>query len=250
MDDKKIFVASGCSFTFEPWNWPTFVAEEFDMKLINVGMACQGNGLISKKLIYCVDSLLNEGKSAADILVGIMWSGPDRHEFYTDDKSRLTNIDNWIENPTSVIPHPDNLYRSWVITNCHWKVNNSELYYKYFHHNTSSMIQSLQNILLTQWYLERKGVNYFMSTYLDIFDKEKYSVIDEIEVQHWYKMIDFSKFLPVKGCHEWVKEYYGKSNGFNAPDNTGYIGIHPSKFGHERFTKEVIVPFVNENIIK
>ena len=32
MDDKKIFVASGCSFTFEPWNWPTFVAEEYYKK--------------------------------------------------------------------------------------------------------------------------------------------------------------------------------------------------------------------------
>jgi hypothetical protein len=250
MDNKKILVASGCSFTFEPWNWPTFVAKEFDINLINVGMACQGNGLISKKLIYCVDSLLNDGKSPDDILVGIMWSGTDRHEFYTDDTSRLTNIDNWIENPTSVIPHADNLFRNWVITNCHWKVNNSELYYKYFHHNVSSMIQTLQNILLTQWYLEKKGIKYFMSTYLNIFSKKTHTEINELEVQHWYKMIDFTKFLPIDGCHEWVKENYANNGGFNAPDKTEYIGIHPTEFGHKKFSEEVVIPHIKENILK
>lgn len=166
MDNRKTLVASGCSFTFEPWNWPTFLSNELNMDLINVGMASQGNGLISKKAIYIVDSLLNDGKNPEDILVGIMWSGPDRHEFYTSDTSRLTNIDNWVENPTSVIPHPDNLYRNWIITNCHWSVNNSQLYYKYFHHNVSAMIQTLQNILLTQLYLEKKRCKIF---YVNLF---------------------------------------------------------------------------------
>ena len=249
MDNKKILVASGCSFTFEPWNWPTFVAKEFDMNLINVGMGCQGNGLISKKLIYCIDSLLNDGKSPNDILVGIMWSGTDRHEFYTDDTSGLTNIDGWIENPTSVIPHPNNLYRNWVITNCHWKVNNSELYYKYFHNNVSSMIQTLQNILLTQWYLEKKGIKYFMTTYLNIFDKKTHDEIDNIEVQHWFKMIDFTKFLPVDGCHEWVKENYGESGGFNEPNSYGYQGIHPTEYGHKKFSEEVILPFIKDKFL-
>jgi hypothetical protein len=250
MDSRKTLIASGCSFTFEPWNWPTFVSDELSMDLINVAMASQGNGLISKKVIYTVDSLLNNGKNPEDILVGIMWSGPDRHEFYTNDISRLTNVDNWVENPTSVIPHPDNLYRNWIITNCHWSVNNSQLYYKFFHHNVSAMIQTLQNILLTQLYLEKKGVKYFMSTYLNIFNKETHSEIDEIEVQHWYKMIDFTKFLPVDGCHEWVKKNYEKIGGFNAPNDDGYVGIHPTPFGHKKFSEEVVIPFIKQNILK
>ncbi len=42
---KKILLASGCSFTFEPWNWPGHLSQKLDINLLNVGMASQGNGL-------------------------------------------------------------------------------------------------------------------------------------------------------------------------------------------------------------
>ena len=47
---KKVIV-SGCSFTFEDWNWPKYLIKHLNVPtrdLINVGMASQGNGLISK----------------------------------------------------------------------------------------------------------------------------------------------------------------------------------------------------------
>jgi hypothetical protein len=249
MDNKKILVTSGCSFTFEPWNWPTFVAEGINYDLKNVGMASQGNGLISKKLIYAVDTLLNEGKNPDDILVGVMWSGVDRHEFYSENTNQLNNTDGWVENPTSVIPHNDNLYRNWIITNPHWEVANSPTYYRLFHNDISAMILTIQNILLTQWYLEKKGVKYFMTTYTDIFFPKTTNRINEPEVQHWFKMVDRTKFLPIGGCHEWVNENYGKTGGFNSPDNFGFIGIHPTEFGHKKFSEELVIPHIKNNII-
>jgi hypothetical protein len=78
---KKKLIASGCSFTFEPWSWPTPTSQLLNMDLINVGMGSQGNGLISKKIIYTVDKELKKTKPE-DILVGIMWSGIDRHDVY------------------------------------------------------------------------------------------------------------------------------------------------------------------------
>ena len=49
---KKVLIASGCSFTFENWNWPGHLSGNLGLEIINVGMGSQGNGLISRKLIY------------------------------------------------------------------------------------------------------------------------------------------------------------------------------------------------------
>jgi hypothetical protein len=244
MEVNKQFVVSGCSFTFENWNWPTFVAEKMNWKLLNVAMGSQGNGLISKKLIYNVDCLLKDGISEDNIIAGIMWSGPDRFEFYNEDDVSLKNIDGWIENPTNVISDDTNSYKNWIIVNPHWKTYNSEKYYQLFHHSISSMIFTIQNILLTQWYLERKGIWYFMTTYLDIFDK---SIINHPDVKYWFDMIDFTKFIPIKGCHEWVSDNYGNGGGFNTTDKSGYVGIHPTEFGHRKFSEEVMIPFIIDN---
>lgn len=249
----KTLIASGCSFTFETWNWPGFLSNSIGAKLINVGMGSQGNGLISKKMMYALDNELKD-KSPDDIIVGIMWSGIDRNEFYVDDISdlndlkKLKSIDKWTFNPTSVINGEENT--NWVITNSHWKNKHSKLWYENYHTNIGSMVNTIQYILLTQWYLERKNVKYFMTTYLDIFHGEhSKNFIAHPEVSYLYDMIDFSKFLPISGCHEWVKEHYGDKDGFNAPDINGYIGIHPTKYGHEMFSNEVIIPFLNEKKI-
>lgn len=240
---KKILVASGCSFTFEDWNWPTYVANYLDAKLINVGMSSQGNGLISKKAIYKVDQLLKT-TSPKDIMVGIMWSGIDRFEFYVDDypyvsgKGSSGNYDGWIENPTNVI---DGHHKNWLITNAGWKLPKSKIWYKYFYYNNASMINTVERILHTQWYLEKMGVDYFMTTYMDILHEPW---ARNPEVQYLYDMIDFSKFVPVNGCHEWVKENCPRNLGFDGPDEFGNEGQHPTQYGHERFSNEVIIPYL------
>jgi len=140
MKSKK-FLTSGCSFTFEEWNWPTTVSKYFNFELINVGLSCQGNGLISKKVIYNVNELLKEN-SNSDIIVGIMWSGIDRIDFYGDD-IKIINNDGWIENPTSVTKSND---KHWIIGNYHWKEPHSLTWYKNFHTVNGMIILTLENI--------------------------------------------------------------------------------------------------------
>lgn len=86
-----------------------------------------------------------------------------------------------------------------------------------------------------------------MSTYMDIFKDE--STNNHPDVKYLYDMIDFSKFLPVNGCFEWVKENYPKE--FRVVDENGNIlDFHPTEKGHEKFTDEVIIPYLKEkNII-
>jgi hypothetical protein len=244
MNNKKTLLVSGCSFTFEPWNWPTFVCNEMDYNLINVGMASSGNGLIGKKVIYQIDKLLKT-QQPEDIIVGVMWSGVDRHDFYTDDSKRLSNINGWIENPTNVVDGRKN----WVITNYMWDIPQAKIWYENLHTYVGAMLMTIQNILMVQWYLERKGIKYFMSLYMDIFHSNGAdTLISHPEIKYLFNMVDFSKFLPVGGCYEWVKENYDEL-GFDGHVGYEHRGIHPTEFGHIKFAEEVVVPFIKQNLL-
>lgn len=240
---KKVLIASGCSFTMENWNWPAHLASEIDLKLINVGMASQGNGLISRKLIYAVETALKK-YSPDEIIVGVMWSGTDRAEYHTYDGSDVIHwgfkiIDPTTKNPTNVV---DSLY-NWRIMNHHWKNKESLNYYKNYHTAVYGMVSTIEHVLRVQWYLKQLGIDYFMTTYMDIFD-DNY-LIENKEVTHLFKMVDFNTFLPIKGCYEWVKENYSEL-GLPSNDKTA---THPTSFGHKKFSEEVITPFLKEKKI-
>ena len=250
---KKTLIASGCSFTFEPWNWPKWVSKEMDWNLINVGMGSTGNGLISKKIIYQVEKQLKVLKPE-DIVVGVMWSGVDRKEFYIDNARMRNNNDGWSQNPTNVIDRRNN----WLITNIHWKLEESEMWYKNFHTIVGSFIETIEDILRIQWYLEKKNIKYFMTTYMDIFDatykdKHKMSLLGSVgvdvkitehpEIKYLYELIDKTKFIDIKGCYEWVIENHPLKG---MPNGTIVWGTHPNEDGHRLFSKEVIIPHLKK----
>jgi len=238
----NIMVASGCSFTFEDWNWPTFTAQGLGLKknLINVGMGSQGNGIISRKLLFTLDKLL-ETKNPDEILVGVMWSGVDRHEEYISvgghhtppDLSKWRDINGFLENPTSVTAN--DVRKNWVIMNPHWKDEYSMIWYKNYHSFVGSWVKTLESMLLVQYFCKEREIKYFMTTYMDIF---KYFDKKDLDLEYLYKQIDFNHFIPVDGCYEWVKENCGHSG---LPEGSG---IHPTPYGHERFSHDVILPFL------
>ena len=60
-------------------------------------------------------------------------------------------------------------------------------------------------------------------------NKRKYN-----ELIHLYKLIDFSKFLPVSGMYEWAKQ-----TGLPPMPNGG---IHPTPKQHALFVDQIILP--------
>jgi len=242
---KKVLLASGCSFTFEDWNWPGFLSKKLNLDLLNRGMASQGNGLISRKVISGLDELLKDYKKE-EILVGIMWSGVNRHEYYTDSPKDVKDWgffgteDTHIKNPTDVIKGRYN----WRILNINWSQEKEvRTYYEMYHNDVSSMVYTLEHILRIQWYLDGLGIDYFMSTFMDIFNWGHLKNNPEIELL--YSKINFDKFLPVKGCMEWVSENYDEKGMPPPHDEHGNRGSHPEPYGHEKFTEEVIIPHLN-----
>jgi hypothetical protein len=249
IEGKKVLLSSGCSFTFEDWNWPGYLSRKLNLNVMNKGMASQGNGLISRKVISGLDELLKTYKKE-EILVGVMWSGVNRHEYYTEDTNDIktwgffSKDDHTIKNPTDVIDGEFN----WRIMNIGWDGEEVKSYYEFFHNEISSMVFTIEHILRVQWYLDSLGVDYFMSTYMDIFQwgRLKYHP----EVLPLFDKINFEKFLPVDGCMEWVQNNYDELGMPIELDKYGNRGQHPTPFGHEKFTEEVIIPHLSGHDIK
>lgn len=251
---SKILITSGCSFTETTSGvintWPMCLFDELSKNHSYVehksgGLGSQGNGLISRKVMYFVSEALKKYKPE-DITVGIMWSGPNRVDFRCTDPSLLQfNIDGvdnqWMENPTRFV---EGSTKNWVILNHHWAsikapVINEEakLYYKYFYDDVGATISTFEHMLRVQWFLERYNVRYFFSTYQDyVLTKNPWR--EHKEVKHLYDMIDFKNFLPVKSMGNWVEN----SSVYGTADI--HEGDHPSSRQHHEFTEKVILPWV------
>ena len=92
----KIFLSNGCSHTagseIDPNSlrtckekaWPRFVAEHYGMNSVNIAEGGSGNEQISRSTMLNVISAIDQyGKDPNDIVVGILWSGFDRYEYWS-----------------------------------------------------------------------------------------------------------------------------------------------------------------------
>jgi hypothetical protein len=234
----KTLITGGCSFSEckSPWikTWPNHLTAALpDYQHTSTAMGSQGNGLISRRVIYQVTETLKH-TAAEDILVGIMWSGPDRHDFYVQRFTKQHNSDGCMENPTKFVK---NSQGAWAIMNDGWSMHHARMYYKYFHTHEGSLIYSLEHILRTQWFLKQHGIKYFMTTYTgDVIPEQVKTFAD---TEHLYNEIDFSNFLPVTGEYEWCRDYSGLE--FKVPGDN-----HPSAEQHLLFTQQIILPFLKE----
>jgi hypothetical protein len=116
----------------------------------------------------------------------------------------------------------------------------------------------MEHILRTQWFLNKLGIKYFMTSYIDLFHNEEnylkmydfskltdykkrnYSlnILTYNEVDYLYAMIDMKRFLPIYGMLDWAQENY-PIDGFGDSEK-----LKPNDFANEKFTTEVILPFL------
>ena len=248
----KVLVTGGCSFSelqgANHGTWPNHLSRALpEYQHIATGLGAQGNGLISRRVIYEVSELLKT-TPAEDILVGIMWSGPERHDFFNEDVTidhTERKIDYWVENPTGFVKDAG---KNWIIISPSWQNYWAKQYYANFHSYTGGIIYTYEHVLRVQWFLKLHGIKYFMTAYTsEVLYNEKiadftveynYEAID-VNIKHLYEQIDFNNFLPVKGEWDWCNTDSGIP--FTTP-NDG----HPNKAQHQAFTEQIIIPFLQD----
>jgi len=235
----KLLVTGGCSFSeavsYHQHTWPVQLAKELRDTHVpkHMGMGSQGNGLISRRVLYRLIEELKVTKPE-NILVGVMWSGPNRHDFYHGHPIEFNVKELWIENPTRFV---ENTPGGWAILNHHWENDYSKTFYKHFYDYVGSLVYTLEHILRLQWFLKYHKINYFMTTYTGEVLPER--IYKHPELTYLANEIDKSHFLPVIGEYEWCMD--------NMPDAFPRQGDnHPGIEQHTAFTKQVIIPFLKE----
>jgi hypothetical protein len=239
----KLLITGGCSFAMpdnnSPIKWPVQLADKLNVPVINTAHRSQGNGLISRKIIYQVSETLKT-VDASEILVGIMWSGPDRQDFYINNKETRNHPDYLY---TSLSPTTD---KNWLILNAHWENHYAKSYYSTFHNDIGALIYTYEHILRVQWFLKLHNISYFMTTYMDtvFYNHHRFyqnKILRHAESAHLYNQIDHDQFLSVNGQYEWAVDTglsffpYGKS-----------IDDHPTTEHNQKFVDEIIIPFLSK----
>lgn len=236
MASPKLLITAGCSFSQVPNNditWPVHLKEYLQCDALYLGQGAAGNGIISKKVIYHTLEALKSYNSD-DILVCIMWSGTDRKEFYLSNNN-LENCEKidygdgieYYRNPMRISKDiPD---RNYYITNVGWSDHLSKTYYKNFHDNVGAYINTLENILRVQWFLETKNVKYFMTQAFANIES-----VNNPDVKYLHEQIDISKWLNIANMSD-----FALKTGFPfARKNDD----HPSTRHHKTLVEQVIVP--------
>jgi hypothetical protein len=240
----KFFIASGCSFTANRC-WPYHLNSNLKFQdYVNYGLISSGNGRISRSIIYGVDKALRTYQPE-DILVGIMWSSFSRHDIFKEnvDESKIWQHSNGV-NPTNFVDGAD---KNWILIHSGQEDTYSTNYYKYFYDDINDIILTLEHILRVQWYLGSKGIKYFMTTFSKgVLPNEKEK--NNVNVRYLYDMVDWSKFLPIPSCLEWVENCSVAMEPREL--QVAFEFRHPSDQQHRLFAEDVIAPYVKENYFK
>ena len=262
---SKLLITSGCSFSECVVNhleiWPKHLVNELETwpkhllcKLENngykdhysFGMRSQGNGLISRGIMYQVTKALETYKPE-DILVGVMWSHSNRFDYRCEDPSLLSwgnkNKHYWKENPRNIV---DGAPKNWVIGNKHWDSIEFSTYFKYYYSNIGASILSLEHILRTQYFLKSKEIKYFFTDFVDdniFLDTDK----DNIELKYLINELDKDQYLPVSSEHGWLIENSETKEDFIKEHLVHNIKhVHPNTQQHEEFVNKIIYPWLQE----
>lgn len=255
MKQFKHIITSGCSFSDigNNYTWPLHLATSLEIEDCNHrGLVSQGNGLIARKAVHAVHSALKRGYKPEEILVGIMWSGPDRHDLYFSDRhSQLDDEtkqkDYMNTNPTQVVEDDPG---GWLIMNHHWYEKTCKIYYSHLHDFVHQRVLTNEKILWVQEYLKNLGVNYFMTRFL--LDRNMVREIDDSNPNlTWQEeLIDYSKWLPVTSMYDWTLNHWTTEDfplfevTLPSGETISFRDTHPLPDMHKRFTKDIILPYI------
>ena len=237
----KLLITSGCSFSQVPsaaLSWPIPLSKRLNLDVECHGRGAVGNGIISRTIIHSVTDALKTYRPE-ELLVGIMWSGIDRFEFYKkelDIDIQYLDVSPYYTNPQNVVgPY------HYALVQPSWDDELSTIFYKNIYSDHWAAIVGYEHILRVQWFLKLKNIKYFMTGYSwDTYPQ--HGAENEPDVKFLLDLVDWDNWVPEKNMDKWAR-----STGlpYRLPDD-----YHPSTEMHQRYVDEHIIPHLkNRNII-
>ena len=257
---KKTLLTSGCSMTANSPTWADYISNWMEMELLNPSVPGIGNHAIATNCIEGVEKLLQD-HSAEDIQVVLQWTGINRY-----DKIIKKNNDLYKKYPSSFLSNQSDLLVR-VISN--WR--NSNFWSRHYSNqeNEQAFLETLENILMCQFYLKEKNISYKMFCAWDLFthidtssrisqellnnsnqftddnyNNKSFDLIkDRSQITSFFwNLIDWNNFwtfndeqIKTGGMLQWIKKNVSKRDWFIKPRD-----YHPSCSAHQQFAKFLI----------
>jgi hypothetical protein len=227
-------VTSGCSFSETRTGmhtWPFYTSDYLNLQLHNQALGSQGNQHIARKLIYQTNLLLEQGVDPSEILCMVMWSGPNRTEYYSENP-----LDSYPQgeghdvNPDRFVPNDSG---GWIIQNSHWQSCAS--WYRNYESFAGAQIRFYESVIHAQSWCDSQGLQLIHSLFRDDVRMSRDSTHPSTAWMH--RVTDQYQWLP-KNCFDWCKT----ESNLPFPSPTDW---HPSTEQHKLYTETVILPYVN-----
>ena len=225
------FISGGCSYSQVPKDgvgtiappditWPVHVQKAFGLaqhEVDHTAIGASGNKIISRRVIHRVLKALKT-HNPEDLLVGILWSGCDRHSVMLRENPRTYDKCTKLQS----IPHTyaeflkekdvrgaqmvstnfntpltigdDTQYNHYIL-NPHWEDELTVTYYNDFVDALGSIVQTCEDILRTEWFLKKHNIKYFMAEY--DFDTFFYGGIPD----HYAEIANYDKDCLALRCN-------------------------------------------------
>ena len=253
----KHIIVGGCSFTWGDQSWAEALGNSIpDCKIVNTAMGSSGNEMISRRVIHKIEELEKQFRfNDENILVGIMWSSYSRNVYYAETKDEINkvfwpnhykiwkykdNIEKYCDLYKTVNPlkWPTNDTGFWLQATAGMNFSHHHKFLDNFFNHTHETVRTLEHVIRTQLYLEKKKIKYFMVPYMDDWIPKK---VNKTQTEYLMKMIDWNQFLPVTSNHAWVTKE-SKEPWRNRHKNDH----HPSYAQHNDFVQRVVLPWLKE----
>jgi hypothetical protein len=236
---KKLIV-SGCSFTAGD-SWACFLAEKYNLELVNLAMDGGGNKHIADSLIL----YLEQNKcDITDVLIGVMWSGISRTEWmisFPDQRYSKYHRYNYANQVFAVI--------TGDILNDH-RLSRAVLGHDpdlamiemaYSRGDPARHLQGLLSMTYLNCYLIANGYTSFQTHFFDPDgDKAQSAEMHGSRYTDAYETFRIAR--PSKGVLNFKSDQFLGNWAANQNLILGKNDHHPTVPGHRLWTKTVLIP--------
>lgn len=244
----KKLVVSGCSFTYNNHKnthciWSNALAEWAGMHITNLAVPGAGNAHIKNSIILHLEQTQ---PAVDDTLVLVMWSGPERIDWITDEqlsrfKDQYPFTHNYAAGNELVVGG------GWWANKPKTNLDQVLINYSKYQSDSSLALQSWLYIQDLENYLKIKGYNYYFLSWFD------YS--ESVDMRNrWIKFdYELNQMNLTLDKTNWIASTADRSLGEWAVNHPEYLAedqFHMRWQGHEVWLKEVLIPeLIKKNVL-
>jgi hypothetical protein len=246
---KKLIV-SGCSFTVndfagpggsQRYSWAHFLAEKYNLELVNLAVSGSGNKHIADSLIV----YLEQNKCNVDeVLIGAMWSGIERHHWTISvPKSTYAKYHKYEYTDKIFLTFPQeilgdtNLTKNMIL----YDPDLSMVELAYFRGKVARQLDGLLSMVYLNSYLTTKGYTFFQTHFFDPDGEGKQS--GEMTGSRYADAYNnFGIDRPSTGVLNFTPDQFLGNWAANQNLIWGGNDLHPTVAGHKAWTEAVLIP--------